>query len=516
MGPAPSKQQAAAEEDHQLVQRLQAMQVRLDGLERQARDSEDDDYVQVSNEKAQYYSPMSSDLSVSSVRAWEKELLQDPKNLLALSALSNGSPGSVVQKRQAITADPHLFNVRVPIEGDPITNQQSSGRCWLFATLNVFRVPLMKLHNIDRFELSQNYLFFWDKLEKSNWFLEQIIDTVDEPLDGRLVQHLLSEPVSDGGQWDMAANLVNKYGLVPHSLYPDSLAATSSGTLNSIITSKLRANALVLRNIAAAGGANVASSLAAAKAKMVREIHLIITLALGPPPGPEDEFNWEFYAADGTYQSVKSTPKKLVTELSSPKAVKLCGGGYDVNKLFSIVNDPRNEYETHLTVSRLGNVVGGDPIRYVNMDSTTLKKAAIASLKIGHPVFFGSDVGKFSASAEGVMDPDLFDYKLAFNVALPAASKAGRLRTKESSMTHAMVLTAVHLDGEGKPVRWRVENSWGEYAGEKGWFVMTDKWWDDWVYQVVVMPSAVPSKVHDVLTKKPKVLPLWDPMGALA
>ncbi|KAK5955350.1 bleomycin hydrolase [Knufia fluminis] len=378
----------------------------------------------------------------------------------------------------------------------------------------------MKKHNLKDFELSQSYLFFWDKLEKANWFLEQIIDTTEQDLDSRLVQELLKAPVNDGGQWDMANNIVYKYGLVPQSLYPDSYNAMASSKMSRLITSKLRSDALTIRSLITSSKCSSSKQkLLATKARMMQEVHCILTLMLGPPPKPDQEFTWEYYDADNKYHQVRKTPLQLAMELSSPTLVRSLSG-CNVNNLFSLVNDPRHKYLTHMTVDRLGNVVGGNrPITYVNVDMATMKRATIKTLKAGIPVFFGSDVGKFSNSASGIMDTKLFDYDLAFgsgNGSLQM-SKSQRLRVGESQMTHAMVLTAVQIDEKtGKSIRWRVQNSWGENAGSKGWFVMTDDWMDEFVYQVVVDPSFVEKEVRDALNQEPMVLPLWDPMGALA
>ena len=369
----------------------------------------------------------------------------------------------------------------------------------------------MKRHSLDKFELSQAYLFFYDKLEKANFFLEQILDTVNEPLDARLVQTLLGSPVSDGGQWDMVYNLVNKYGLVPQVLYPDSFNAQNSGAINSIITTKLREDALQLRTLATSGTKS-SDDITKVKEKMMREIHLILTLTLGPPPAPSTEFTWNYIDKDGAAKSLKATPLGFAKELESPKSIRITNS--TVHDMFSLVNDPRNEYNTLLTVNRLGNIVGGRGITYVNVTMDVLKEACVKMLKDGLPIFFGSDVGKYSNTGSGIMDTSLIDYELGFNVRL-GMSKAQRLMTGESAMTHAMVLTAVHVE-DGKSVRWRVQNSWGEAAGSEGWFVMSDKWMDEFVYQAVVEPRFVSKEVRDILTSKPKVLPLWDPMGALA
>jgi len=371
----------------------------------------------------------------------------------------------------------------------------------------------MRRHNLDSFELSQSYLFFWDKLEKSNWFLEQIIDTADEDLDSRLVQTLLSDIVSDGGQWDMVYNLVKKYGLVPQSLYPDSWNAKNSRTLNSIIKTKLREAALNLRQISRSRGVTT-QDLISEKQKTLKEILLILTLCLGKPPGPEDTFTWSFLDKDGAAHEVKTTPKEFAANISSPS---LRITSETISSLISLVHDPRNEPLTLMTVSRLGNIVGGRPVTYVNVPLATLKSACVSMLRAGLPIFFGSDVGQFSDTASGVMDLDIIDYETGFNVPLLGMDKASRLRTGESQMTHAMVLTGVHVDKEtGKTVRWRVQNSWGEDAGEKGWFVMSDRWMDEFVYQAVIDPRFVSKEVRDVLLQEPLVLPLWDPMGSLA
>lgn len=369
----------------------------------------------------------------------------------------------------------------------------------------------MKRHNLDKFELSQAYLFFYDKLEKANYFLEQILDTVNEPLDTRLVRTLLGSPVSDGGQWDMVYNLVHKYGLVPQVLYPDSFNAQASSSINQLITTKLREDALQLRALATSGTKS-GGEITEVKDKMMREIHLILTLTLGPPPSPTSEFCWCYLDKDGKSQELKTTPSAFAKELSTPKAIRITNS--TVHDMFSLVNDPRNEYNSLLTVDRLGNIVGGRGITYVNVSMDVLKEACIKMLQAGLPIFFGSDVGKYSNSSSGIMDESLIDYELGFNVRL-GMSKAQRLMTGESAMTHAMVLTAVHVEN-GRGVRWRVQNSWGTTAGSEGWFVMSDRWMDEFVYQAVVEPRFVSKEVRAILESKPKVLPLWDPMGALA
>ncbi|GAB7356503.1 hypothetical protein MBLNU459_g7256t1 [Dothideomycetes sp. NU459] len=465
-------------------------------------------------ERNDRHASRNTDVSAAKADSWIKTVLQDPKNRLALSALSTNNPAQILERPSTVLKDTQTFNVKIPFEGSPVTNQRSSGRCWIFASTNVFRVAIMKKYNIEHFELSQSYLFFWDKVEKANYFLESILETSDEPVDSRLVSSLMSTPVNDGGQWDMISNLVSKYGLVPQTLYPDSWNAQNSATMDRLLTTKLREDGLRLRAMKTSGSCTASTSLAAAKEKMMQEIVRILTLTLGPPPSAFSKFNWEYYNKKNELKTVSISPLDFAASLHDTHALRVCGGT-DVTALFSLVNDPRNEYNRHLTVDHLGNVWGGRPITYVNVDKDTIKAACVAMIKKGFPVFFGSDVGKYSDSAKGIMDTDLVDYELGFNVKL-GMTKAERLMTGESAMTHAMVLTAVHLGPHGEPVRWRVENSWSSTAGTEGYFVMSDRWMDEFCYQAVVDPSVVSKEVNDVLKQEPKVLPLWDPLGALA
>ncbi|KAJ3467276.1 hypothetical protein MRS44_004840 [Fusarium solani] len=459
-----------------VLERLQNLQVQ-----------DQDDYVEViSDAEKSSIGPLIRDaegLPLHVLESWQAAIIKDPKNKLALTALSSANPRQVLTSLPTEIADQQIYNVKIPFEGDPITNQRSSGRCWLFASTNVFRVALMKRFDLESFELSQQYLFYWDKLEKANWFLEQIIDTATEDLEGRVVQTLLSDLVSDGGQWDMVYNLVEKYGLVPQTLYPDSWNAMSSGILNSLVKTKLREFALRLRALVNSKDGVSAAAISSAKDKMLR------------PPAQDH-------------------PKEFAKNIYSPSFPVTSS---TVSGMISLVHDPRHEPLSHLTVSRLGNIVGGRGISYVNVDIDTLKGACVKMLKAGLPIFFGSDVGQFSDSRSGIMDLNLYNYELGLNTSLLGMTKAQRLMTGESQMTHAMVLTAVHLDEQtGKPVRWRVQNSWGTTAGDKGWFVMSDAWLDEFVYQAVVDPRVLSKEVRDVLKKEAIVLPLWDPMGSLA
>ncbi|KAG5995340.1 hypothetical protein E4U54_002878 [Claviceps lovelessii] len=522
MGSQQSKSAAAARaQDKQLVERLRRAKLH-DGSA--ASSSSSSSSWEVTSEKmgvARDAEP----LCLEVVGAIPRKMLEDGRNRLALSALSSANPKTVLTSQASKITTQHLFNTKIPSEGAPITNQRSSGRCWLFAATNVFRVPLMNKYNVESFELSQNHLYYHDKLEKANWFLEQVIGTAGEDLEGRLVQRLLGDLVSDGGQWDMVHNLVEQ------ALYPDSWNAQNSSVLNAVLRTKLREFALTLRGVVAGSesgaggrerrGRGATRSVSAVKADMMKEIQHIITLLLGPPPHPAEEFEWTYVDRDNKVHELSITPREFAKNISSSGSgfqMTSSSSSFTIADMVSLVNDPRNEYMTALTVDRLGNVVGGRNTTYLNVDMQTMKAACVKMIKAGLPVFFGCDVGKFSDKASGIMDLAIFDFEAGLRTdLLRGMTKEERLRAGESLMTHAMVLTAVHLDEKtGEPLRWKVQNSWGVDNGDKGWFVMTDAWMDEWVYQAVVDQKLLSREVRHVLRQEPVVLPLWDPMGALA
>ncbi|KAH3662237.1 hypothetical protein OGAPHI_005485 [Ogataea philodendri] len=441
-------------------------------------------------------------LSLTNLTKWETSLLSDPKNQLALNCFTGNNISDIIANTARINLDNQdLFNVNIEFQGGPITNQKSSGRCWLFASTNVFKEFIKSKYHLESFELSQNYLFFYDKLEKCNWFLNRIVDSADEDIDSRLVQFLMGLPENDGGQWDMVVNLVNTYGLVPKTVFTDSASSINSGALNSLVENKLREFALVLRKLSTS---EKAADIDGAKEAMLRDIYNILALTLGIPPKPDDEIVWEYKDTFGNYHSVKTTPKGFYKDILK----------FDAASYFSLIHDPRNT-EGLYTVDKLGNIEGGKPIEYVNTAVDNLKQAAIAMLKANHPVFFGCDVGKFGNTQLGLLDVDSWDYKLGFGVDVNL-NKKHRLMTGSSQMTHAMVLVGVHIV-DGKPVRWKVENSWGEYGSHKGYFVMSDRWFDEYVFQVVTSEKFTSAKLADLWKGKDfKVLPYYDPLGALA
>lgn len=441
---------------------------------------------------------MTSSLSVDALKQWKQDLSNDLNTRLAATVLQNANADDVLVSRDQTIKNLNLFSDQIKQEGAPVTNQKSSGRCWLFAATNILRLKFYEKYNLKEFQLSPSYLFFYDKLEKANFFLDQIIETHQEPVDSRLIQYLLTDPVCDGGQYDMFTNIINKYGIVPNTVFPDSYNTLASRKLNYLITTKLREFAEVLREKLAKG-----ESVEEIKVQQVQEIHRLLVIFLGAPPSPNDEIVWEYYDKDSKYHSLKSTPLKFLTEVAE----------YDASTQVSLLNDPRNPYERMIKIDRLGNVSGSKIVSYLNMPNEVLTKAIIKRIRENKPVFFGSHTPLYMNKKKGIMDVDLWDYKLIGYE--EKQQKASRLVYHQSLMTHAMVITAVHVDEDGNAVRYRVENSWGPDSGNKGYYVMTQDYFEQHCYQIVVDKHDIEEYVN-LLDSEPIVLPPYDPCGALA
>ena len=394
------------------------------------------------------------------------------------------------------------FTFSEEIKTQKITSQERSGRCWIFAGLNLIRDRIAKDNNLKDFELSQAYTFFYDKLEKANYFLENIIRTLDEDIYSRIVMWLLKDPVQDGGQWEMFTNLIEKYGVVPKYIMPETFHSRNSSVMNNILTAKLRDYARIMRNMQQKG--KLISELRDTKEKQLKEFYDLLCIFLGTPP---KKFNFELRTNDSELISdIDLTPIEF-----SKKYNKV-----DLENYVSLINAPTPDkpYHNTYTVDFLGNVIEGKPVKYLNIEIDILKKATIAQIKDNKPVWFGCDVRLQTERKEGLMDTDIFLYEDALNTDI-SLDKSERLLYGESFLTHAMVFTGVHLDGENS-VRWKVENSWGEDRGDKGFYLMSDKWFDEYNYQVVVHKDYLTKELKNELDKEPVVLPPWDPMGSLA
>lgn len=386
------------------------------------------------------------------------------------------------------------------------TNQMRSGRCWMFASLNTFRIRTIKKYKLKTFEFSQAYPLFFDKLEKSNWFLSNVLDTLDEPLDGRLMSFLLTDPIGDGGQWDMFRSLVKKYGVVPKEAMPETACSKNTREMDKYLTRYLRGCARRLRETAATGCS--ADDLDAMRLAMMGEVWQLLAICLGVPPTsfPVRLRNTEGeLVLSGTF-----TPQEFFS-----KAVDM-----ELDDYVSIVSAPTADkpFGHTYTVERLGNVVEDGGVCYLNLPIERLKELATAQLKDDLPVWFGCDVDQSYLREEGIMDTATLAIDDLFGFSVEAClDRAERLDYGESSMTHAMVLEGVRLDDKNHPVSWKVENSWGKDHGTDGFNTLSDAWFDEYVYQVVVDKRYLSEdERHLFETEKPISLAPWDPLGSLA
>ena len=425
----------------------------------------------------------------------------NPKFAAIENAISHNGLLASLEKRSAAVENTPVFSL--DLTKDKVSDQKASGRCWMFAALNTFRHKMIAGFQLEDFELSQAHTFFWDKYEKSNWFLEQVIATADQELTSRKVKFLLDTPQQDGGQWDMVVALFEKYGVVPKSVYPESISSSNSRELNQILNKLLRQDAQILRELVAEGANS--SELQAKKEELLQEVFNFLAMNLGLPPR---QFDFSYRDKDNHFHSESGlTPLTFYQ-----KYVDLKLADY-----VSIINAPTADkpYGRSYTVEMLGNVVGSKPVRYLNVEIDRLKELAIAQMQSGETVWFGSDVGQSSNRKVGVMAEGMHDFTASMGIRL-TQDKAGRLDYSESLMTHAMVLTGVDLDENGKAKKWKVENSWGEKVGNKGYFVASDAWMDEYTYQIVVRKEFLTAAELAAYKAEPLVLAPWDPMGALA
>jgi len=395
-----------------------------------------------------------------------------------------------------------IYSIDIPTL--PAANQKASGRCWLFAALNVMREIIAKKYNLEKFEISQNYIAFWDKFEKINYFLESIIDTADLPADDRTVSWIVSTGIQDGGQWDMMAALVRKYGLVTKDAMPETFQSSNTGAMNAMLNTKLRAYTAALRSMIRSGAS--AKAVSAEKNRILSEMYRILCICFGEPP---KTFDFEYKNKDtleyGVIRGI--TPKEFYEKYI----------GFILDDYISIINAPTTDkpFGKTYTVKYLGNVVEGSPVLYLNVEMDELVSLVIKQLKDKEVVWFGSDVGKFGNRAEGIWDDQSYDYGSAFDMDY-GISKSDALDYRDSCMNHAMVITGVNLDENDNPTRWKIENSWGDQNGDEGYYMMSGTWFDRFVYQAVVNKKYLSAEQLAMLEQKPIELNPWDPMGSLA
>ena len=441
---------------------------------------------------------MPGEITKKQIDKMRKEFESDSSARVAQNAVTSNNLSSVTLRRDLVQEIDFTFSTK--LDEWKATNQKSSGRCWLFATLNLFRTGTMKKMNVKEFEFSQAHIHFWDKFERSNHFLEAIIETSGRPVDDRTIHFLLSDPIGDGGQWNMAMNLIRKHGLVPKSAYPESNSSSSTRWMNSILKDILRSSASEIRGILDSGGSE--KEARSHKDSRMEDIWRVLCIHLGTPP---ESFDWQWRDKNKEFhRRGKMTPQQFAEEFVD----------VDWEEYVCIVNDPRNEYYQTYTVDYLQNVAGGPPVVYLNVPSDEMKSITQEILEDGIPVWMGCDVGKQMDRKRGLWDANLFETNELYCVDY-GMSKADRLRYGQTMMTHAMLFTGVDIY-EGKPRRWRVENSWGDDSGQKGFYTMNDNWYDEHMFEIASPKKYLTDKMVKGLETVPIVLEAWDPMGSLA
>ena len=409
------------------------------------------------------------------------------RNALATTSIAT----LAINAENAAMIDTH-FSDRVRTKG--ITDQKSSGRCWLFTGLNVLRAKMIDKYELPGMEFSQNYLFFYDQLEKANLFLQGVIDTKDLPFEDRKVDWLFSNPLSDGGQFTGVSNLITKYGLVPAEAMPETYQSDNTSQMANLLKLKLREYGLELREAPK-------SKVQDMKVRQLSEIYRMLALCLGEPV---QEFEWTRCDKNNNIVSRKTyTPKSFYDEFI----------GEDLeNNYVMIMNDPCREYGKVYEIDYDRHVYDGHNWLYINLPIERIKEMAITSIKDNTAMYFSCDVGKFANSKKGVLDINNFDYESLMGVTF-GMDKKQRVQTHASGSSHAMTLIAVDVV-DGEPVKWMVENSWGPAAGYQGNYIMTDEWFNEYMFRLVVEKKYVPADVLKMLDQKPVQLPAWDPMFA--
>jgi bleomycin hydrolase len=410
-----------------------------------------------------------------------------------INSITNNNIKKLVLNRDLLSKHNDIFNLEIDVKG--ITNQKSTGRCWMFAALNLMRPKVIEKFKLDSFEFSQNYLFFWDKLEKANYFLETIIETRDRDIDDRELQALLNTPIPDGGWWNYAVNLIEKYGVIPKELMTETENSNNSRMINKTMNNLARQNAVELRKMGREG--KTVKSLREYKLEMLKDYYRLLVLHFGIPP---QKFTWRVKDKDGHLIENKYTPNEFYDDVV----------GHDLNKYVTICDYPSFPYNDHYKINFCSNMTEKPDMNFINLDIEQLKAYSLASLKDSTPVWFGADVGWQMEGDHGIMAADIYDYESLFNI-YDKMNKADRIRYRASVANHAMVFVGADINNE-KALKYHVENSWGDEKGNEGYWTMYDSWFDKYVFTVIIDKKFIEKKDLKLLEKKPKKIPSWDPL----
>ena len=435
---------------------------------------------------------------ISSVELKEikKSYNKDDAYMKALTnAVSNNGISALALNRRNVGKLDHEFKYKVSVKG--ITNQKKSGRCWMFTSLNVLRPKIMAHYNLSSFEFSTNYLYFWDIFEKSNFFLDQIIETRSLSYNDRKVDFLFDNVIGDGGAWNSFVNLVEKYGLVPKEVMPETHSSENTRMMIKLIKRKLREDAVVIRNTLREKSEQDIKTM---KIKMLKDIYKILVINLGETP---EKFYWRYKDKSGEISSLKEyTPKSFMAEALA-----------DVNldDYIMLMNVPNNKYHTLYEKEKDRNVTYGKNWIFINLPTSKIKEFALQSIKENEAMYFSCDVGKQLNNNEGLLSLDNYDYESLFDVKFNMTKKE-RILSHESGSTHGMALVAADTDETGKITKWQLENSWGSSKGNNGYLTMTDDWFDEYMFRIVILKKFIDAKTLKILKTKPVMLPPWNPM----
>jgi bleomycin hydrolase len=435
------------------------------------------------------------------LRKLSRKFNKSAKNRLAKNSVSNTKLQTLLINRNRQQKINNIFSKVVNIDSEiAIANQDNSGRCWIFAFLNMIRYKMEAKYKLKNFEFSYAYVHFYDKLEKCNYFLNTIYETRNEKLDSRLIKHFLSNVINDGGNWNMFVNIINKYGIVPKSNFNESYQTNNTDTINTFLNNKLREYASELRR---KGNKKYID-------KCMEEIYNMLVICIGEPP---NKIKWKYYRED---KKKRYHMVDCITPLNFYKKYV----PFNVDDMMVLIDNPCKPYNNKITIKYFNNMVNGREIEYLNVPINMMKLCFKRSIDNNEVVAFGCDVDKYIDTKIGVLDTDTIDYKSIFNTDI-MINKRTRLDYLVSDVTHAMVFRG--YDDEKKKtkknkvsiVKYMVENSWGKSSGIDGYLVMSDKYFDEYVYQLVVNKKYIPPKVRDIIKKKPIILNPWDPFGNL-
>ena len=419
------------------------------------------------------------------------------ENKAFINAVTHNDIKSLAKNRENEGKQNHLINTKVKTHG--ISNQRSSGRCWLYTGLNTLKPFVLAKYDIKDFEFSQTYNFFWDQFEKANLFLEIAIATSDKPITDRKVEWMMKNPIGDGGQWTTFADIIKKYGVVPASAMPDTYQSKSTRMMSKLLARKLREDAMELRDLAANGAKE--KNLASVKIEMLKDIYRILVLSLGEPPR---EFVWQYETKEGKASELKSyTPEKFFEEVVD----------VNVDDYVMFMNDPSREYYKLYEVEFDRNLVEGANWKYINLPNDVIKKFAVKSIQGNEAMYFSCDVGKQFDGKNGYLDVNLYDYDDLMGVEF-GMDKAKRIQTFDSGSSHGMALVGVNVQDDGSTDKWLLENSWGADRGNHGYLTMTDDWFNEYMFRLVINKKFIDKDVLKILKGKATLLPPWDPMFA--